>query len=74
MHNEREAIRMKSRKTILIIASVIVVVLVVLIGLNLRSSIRYNYAQNLLSGGRFEQAGKAFAALGGYEESSRLSM
>ncbi len=65
---------MKSRKTVLIIVSVVVVVLAVLIGLNLRSAIRYNYAQNQLSAGRFEQAGNAFGALGGYEESSQLSM
>ena len=65
---------MKSRKTILIIAAVVVVVLAVLIGLNLRSAIRYNYAQNQLSAGRFKQAGEAFGALGGYEESSQLSM
>ena len=65
---------MKSKKAVLIIVSVAVVVLLVLAGLNLRSAIRYNYAQNQLSAGRYEQAGEAFAALGGYEESSRLSM
>ncbi len=65
---------MKSRKILMIVISVVVVALIVLVGLNLRSAIRYNYAQNLLSAGKFEQSGEAFAALGGYEESSKLSM
>ncbi len=65
---------MTKKQKIYALVAAIIGLAVILVGLNLRSAIRYNIAQNLLSSGRFEQAGDAFAALGGYEESSRLSV